>query len=218
MSQNVVVVTGVNTSPLGALPFQTSEGRTDTERKIFSGKEYGNYLAEVWDFMKTQVLSPSLEALHPLTEAIRGRGWSVITDTVDGLLAEANIWPLVETSGSLFRGKCLRCQTVLDLTKEDYKELAPGETFACTKCGKHRVRPDVVLLGEKMRNRRLVDDFISEADIVVFVGVDESDADVRRWASLARKSVIVSETEGPLSAHRIIMTPEEWAAKDCPLM
>jgi hypothetical protein len=214
MSLNTVVVTGVKTSPLGELPFQTPQDTT--LERMFSGKDYGNFLPELWAFMRGKALHPQLAVTSPLATALKEKAWAVVTDTVDGRLKSAKVWPLVETSGSIFRGRCLRCHQVMDVTREDYQSLPLGGVPSCLHCGKNRVRPDVVLVGEKMHHRRLVDDFMVEADLVVFVSVNEEAPDIQHWASLAKRSLIVNKGDGVLSGRRLDLTTNEWLAAGCP--
>lgn len=184
---------------------------------ILSGKEYGNYLPKVWSFMKSLALDPALEKPTGLSLALREHPWAIVTHAIDGLHRKAGSHPVVETGGSLFSAHCLRCQTATPLTPEDYRGLGQGEVFACGNCGKPRVRPDVVLLGERVRHRRLVEDFMRESTTVVFVGVDTTTDEIARWRSLTTRSLLVAEKPLEGFDKHLEMSPEAWAEAGCPL-
>lgn len=219
MSEAVVVVTGASTSPIGVLPFQDRDLQNVDEQyaRIFSRREYGNYITELWSAMRSYALSPSILRPTSISEALKETPWTVITNTVDGLHEMAGCYPVLECSGSLFRGVCLRCQTVRELSREDYARLEGG-VFACLKCGKPRLRPDVVLSGEKLRHGRLSDDFVRDSTTTVFVGVDVEDPSVERWKNLSARTVLVSPDPSGQFTNYIEMSPEEWAESGCPLI
>lgn len=219
MSEAVVVVTGASTSPLGSLPFQSeSLQNVDTHSAhVFSKREYGNYLPDLWQAMRSYAIAPEILRPTNFSHALKETSWTVITDTVDGLHELAGCYPVLECSGSLFRAVCLRCQTVRELSREDYAGLEPGDVFECLKCGKARLRPDVVLNGEKLRHGRLSDDFVRDATTTVFVGVDANDPNVHRWQSLSSRTVLVSPRLSGHFTHWLEMSPEEWADNGCPL-
>lgn len=219
MSESVVVVTGALTSPLGVLPFHkysTQIAEQNHLSHILSGKEYGNSLPEVWAYMKSLALRPELREPTGLSLALKEHPWAVITHTIDGLHKRAGNHPVVETGGSLFSAHCLRCQTAEELTFEDYESLGEGDVFTCPKCSKPRVRPDVVLLGERVRHRRLVEDFMRESTTALFVGVDTATEEIQKWCSLASRTILVAENHIPGFHDFLQLSPEEWADQGCP--
>lgn len=220
MSESVVVVTGALTSPLGVLPFHRYSTQITEQSDlshILSGKEYGNFLPQVWAYMKSLALRPELREPTGLSLALKEHPWAVITHTIDGLHRRAGNHPVVETGGTLFSAHCLRCQTAEVLTFEDYENLAAGDVFICPKCEKPRVRPDVVLLGERVRHRRLVEDFMKESTTVLFVGVDTATDEIAKWRSLASRSVLVAEKQLSGFDDFLELSPEEWGRQGCPL-
>lgn len=224
MNENVVVVAGEGASPIGdnllhhggSVVFPTGE-----LEHMLSVKNYGNFLPEVWEYMKSIATSPLVLLPSPLATALRERDWAVISTTIDGCYKNSGVQTVVETRGSIFEAKCLRCNAVGPLTLLDYKSLEDEGVngFSCTNCGKPRVRPNVTLLGEKIFHKRLAEDFIKDSVMVVFLGVDPTCEAVRRWRSLASYTVFVSEDEEPTGAFDKVlnMTPEDWALQDCPL-
>ena len=219
MSESVVVVTGALTSPLGVLPFHSYETQIAEQSQyshILSGKEYGNYLPEVWAYMKDLALKSDLRKPTPLQLALKETSWAVITHNIDGGHKRAGNHPVVETGGSLFSAHCLRCQTAAELSFEDYESLSLGDVFVCGKCEKPRVRPDVVLLGERLKHRRLVEDFMRESTHVIFVGVDTATEEIQKWMSLAANTTLVGEHGLPGFGKFIEATPDEWARAGCP--
>ena len=141
----------------------------------FSKRQYGNYLAELWSEIRRIAVSMSPD--DALTDVLKLRndtdGWMVVTDNVDGALRRAGVSPLVEMSGNVFRGRCMRCGTVMNISTDDYRNLGSGEVFTCISCGKPRVRPDIVLEGEKSKlGTRKVRDFLTDASTIVLVNVE----------------------------------------------
>lgn len=222
MNENVVIVAGEDASPIGDNVLHhgndVSLPNADLEQ-ILSVKDYGNFLPKVWDYMKGIATSPLVLLPSPIATALRDRNWAVVSTTIDGSYKNAGVPTVIETRGSIFEAKCLRCGTVGPLSLLDYKSLDdPGvDGFSCTKCGKPRVRPNVTLLGEKIFHRRVAEDFMRDSTTVVFLGVDPNSESVRRWKSLASYTIYVGERDVHGFDKVMTMAPEDWALQDCPI-
>lgn len=176
MSQKAAVIVGLSTSNMWLKHHED----------MFSSQNYGNYLPELWMQVRDVVLTEygNGVSFDPLTEALKRKndeeGWVIMTHDMDGLAEKAGIDPLVEMRGNVFKGRCLRCQTVMDIGIDDFEKLADGEVFSCVKCGKPRVRPDIVLPGERMKHRRLVRDWMKDLGVVICVDRDSIHPDCQK--------------------------------------
>ena len=93
---------------------------------------------------------------------------TVITQNIDGLHSAAGSSDVNELHGSVHRNYCTGCKRTFGL--EDFTELK-GEVPLCDVCGS-MVRPDIVLYGENLDERKLskARKDIEEADYLFAVG------------------------------------------------
>ena len=203
-------------SPLGVLPFQQDSKFLSIQDKMFSGEEYGNFLPNLWEFFRDRMVN-YWNVEDTFMNSFANTTWSVISRTVDGIFNYQGISPLVEVNGSVLRGKCLRCNTVIDLCYADFEEM--DDVPICPSCGKQRVRPDVVLAGEKLHQKRLAEDFVKDSEHVVFLGADYRDHNTQDWIRFAKNPLLV-DTEIPEEyrkyPHIVVNTWEDWIEEGMP--
>lgn len=209
------VVIGSKFSPLGVLPFQRDLVKLDKPDKMFSGKDYGNFLPQLWGYLQDLVLN-YMDHDDLLTNSFHETTWSIIARGVDGLLVYNGVSPVVEVNGSLYRAKCIRCDHVQELCYADYEEMDDVPT--CENCGKKRMRPDIVLAGEKLHCKRLATDFVRDSKHVVFLGVDYNDHNIEEWIEFAENPLIVDTVIPEKYQHlpHLVMDAEQWVDEGLP--
>ncbi len=133
--------------------------------------------------------------------AQRGAVFTLITQNVDGLHAQAGSQNLIELHGNLQRTKCFDCGRPAETWAED-GSVPPR----CPACG-GRLRPDVVWFNEALPPEALTAAFEAAQACDVFLSVGTSGL-VEPAASLPfealRRGAVVAEVnphETPLSAH-----------------
>lgn len=154
-ARNVLVLTGAGVSAESGVPTFRGGGQTTVWKGmpfdvISSGAMLEKDLPVVWDWFNyrrgvLRTLKPN--AAH---EAIarwqdQFEQFTLITQNVDGLHVAAGSRNVIELHGSVWRARCLRCDTRADLREHDHIEGVPS----CVECGSP-MRPDVVLFGEML--------------------------------------------------------------------
>lgn len=184
------------------------------DEMYLSKKEYGNHLPELWAYCKNIHENNDVESVSEFAKHALEHNYTVVSYTADGELARAGV-PVVEAEGSIYRGKCLRCQHEMEITPADYENLGEGEVFSCAKCGKDRVRPEIRLAGERELNRREITNLIRSAPRTIFVDVDIDDLFISKMERESTLSQIVSPTKVS-GVNTILMTVDEWIEAGCP--
>lgn len=221
MSESIVVIAGPAVAAAVGLPVLSGTDPTLINdpyySKVLSPKEYGNYLPDFWKYIKNLAVQAASVEPSLIHRKIAERGWPVITQNIGGVHLRAGSYPVVEVYGQLFKASCLRCQTEVDFTIEDYEALGEGEVPACGKCGKKRMRPSVVLPGEHLKHRRLAEDFVSDATLAIFLGVEPGTEEVERWMSKAATKILVSPERWGSFDRYCAMDARTWALNGCPM-
>lgn len=147
--------------------------------------------------------NPGHLALAELERHLRQRGaaFTLITQNVDGLHAQAGSRNLIELHGNLQRTKCFQCGRPAETWAED-GSVPPR----CSACG-GRLRPDVVWFNESLPREALTAALAAAQACNVFLSVGTSGL-VEPAASLPFEAlrrgatvVEVNPNETPLSAH-----------------
>lgn len=154
-SSSVMVLTGAGVSAESGVPTFRGGGKTAVWKGmpfdvISSGAMLERDLPAVWEWFNyrrgvLQTLEPN--AAH---EAIarwqdRFERFTLVTQNVDGLHHAAGSRNVIELHGSVWRARCLGCDSQLDLRESKFAEGVPS----CFECGSS-MRPDVVLFGEML--------------------------------------------------------------------
>lgn len=206
---DVVLVTGAGVSASAGLPlFRDENGLWSDEEflKMSFSNRYGNYLEQLiprWLELFDQASKANPTLFHL---AAAQAGWKVITQNVDGLHSRAGSAEVLEVHGTLSRWTDLKGRNPFLLSER-------------TITNKDRVRPDMVLFGEKIKHGKLAEDWIKKADTVVFVGTSGNVYPVADWVSLAKRSVLVDPKpwqENVFDLH-IPLKSDTWAIAGLPL-
>lgn len=221
MSESIVVVAGPLIAAAVGLP--TLSGNKDSilndahYSKVLSPKEYGNFLPDFWEYAKDIAVNALEKKPSIIHKNIAEKRWPVITQNIGGIHLRAGSYPVVEVNGQLFKARCMRCQTEFDFPIENYEALEEGEVPTCVKCGKNRVRPDIVLPGENIKHRRLAEDFVKDSNTTLFIGVESDDPQVQKWVSKSATSILI-HPEGGSGFDKVIKADiYEWALQGCPI-
>jgi NAD-dependent deacetylase len=153
----ILFLTGAGISANAGIPTYRDKGSSwtdsDLEQKSHKSR-YGNHLDELWD-RHWGPLSYAMQRAEP-THA--HKAIAAFQKKHDAIIATQNIDDLHERAGSdnvahlhgVMTGKCMKCDSMVI---HDWDGNGAPE---CSKCGRRKTRPDVVLFGE-MLNRRLMD-------------------------------------------------------------
>lgn len=219
MPEKIVVLTGSGVASsvgLGGLSGVMDSVASDPHySKVLSASEYGNYLEDFWQFAKERALEAMKTKPGLVHSSIAEKGWPVITQNIGGVHWRAGS-ETIEIYGTLFAARCLRCQHETPLSAKDYKKMPEGFIPSCEKCGKNRTRPDICLPGEGMRHRKQAEHLLSDANTIIYVGVDPHSGPSTEWYHKVPASTLVSETTWGNFNTYYTMTPVEWAKLDCP--
>lgn len=207
----VALVTGAGVSVAAGLPTFRSEGgiwSDDNFLRMSKAQHYGNYLPQLvprwWKLTQAaQEVTPTL--FH---KRVAEEGWPVVTQNVDNLHQRAGSTEVVEVHGTFSTWRCLRCK----------KSFLPA--LQCPSCGKGRVRPDMVLFGERLKQGKQALALLKRADVVAFVGTSGNVFPVAGWPFEVKRAILVDpqpwENMGGFT-HHFRMTSDEWAREDFPL-
>jgi NAD-dependent deacetylase len=154
-ARGVFVLTGAGVSAESGVPTFRGGGGTDVWKGmpfevISSASMVRSNLPEVWEWFdyRRGVLghcrpNPAHATLAEWQE--RFESFTLATQNVDGLHAEAGSRRVLELHGNVWRARCLACGNREDLRRKPSDVRPP----VCDLCG-NLMRPDVVLFGEML--------------------------------------------------------------------
>ncbi len=151
-ADRVAVLTGAGVSAESGIPtFRGAGGLWEGFRpeELATPAAYARDPEKVWRWYAwryRQVSRAEPNQAHLLLaelERMKGDGFTLVTQNVDGLHRRAGNRRLIELHGSITRARCERCGHRQPLPPPDEFEPPP----LCEKCG-GRMRPDVVWFGE----------------------------------------------------------------------
>src|SRR5688572_2402120 len=154
-ARNVLVLTGAGVSAESGVPTFRGGGQTAVWKGmpfdvISSGAMLEKDLPAVWEWFNYR--RGVLRTLKPNAAHETIAGWpdrfeqfTLVTQNVDGLHGLAGSRDVIELHGSVWRARCLDCQTRINLRESVHQDGVP----ACFDCGSS-MRPDVVLFGEML--------------------------------------------------------------------
>lgn len=156
-SRNVFVLTGAGISAESGVPTFRSGGGAMVWRgmpfeQLSSAETVEKDLPLVWEWFdyRRGVLrecSPNAghRAIAGASKSGRFEEFTLVTQNIDGLHAEAGSDELIELHGNIHRARCLSCGHLKDLIEIGEDERPP----VCPECF-DSMRPDVVLFGENL--------------------------------------------------------------------
>jgi NAD-dependent deacetylase len=154
-ARGVFVLTGAGVSAESGVPtFRGGGGAAVWKGMPFdvisSAEMVRSNLPEVWewfDYRRGVVEKCRPNPAHAALASWQGRfeSFTLATQNIDGLHAEAGSRGVLELHGSIWRARCLSCAGREDLRRKPSDVRPP----VCEECG-GRMRPDVVLFGEML--------------------------------------------------------------------
>ena len=152
-ARSLVVLTGAGVScESGVPPFRGEDGLWEKHRAedlaTWEAFETDPELVWRWYEYRRRLIAevepnPAHRAIAELESAF-GR-FALVTQNVDDLHGKAGSTNPVELHGNIWRGRCIKEHTVVDLSETPLPEIPPH----CTACGS-LLRPDVVWFGEPL--------------------------------------------------------------------
>lgn len=114
---------------------------------------------------KAQMLSPTKQ--HFILKQL---GITIITENIDGLHKKAGSYPVIELHGSLRQLICTTCnfKIDIDIIDKDQEDI----TTNCPFCHIGSIRPDIVFIGEPLRDFHKALEEICKADLLIVLGHD----------------------------------------------
>jgi NAD-dependent deacetylase len=129
---------GGNTAVWKGMPFDVISSATMVQRDLPAVWEWFDYRRNL------------LKALEPNAAHVEISSWqlqisqlTVVTQNIDGLHQKAGSKNVVELHGSIWRSRCVDCNSRYEIPRDELKQQI------CNDCG-DQVRPDVVLFGEML--------------------------------------------------------------------
>jgi len=152
-ARNVLVLTGAGVSAESGVPTFRGGGTSAVWKGmpfdvISSADMVQRNLPAVWEWFDyrrgvLEGLKPN-PAHHEIARwANRFPDFTLVTQNVDGLHQRAGSRDVIELHGSIWRARCVKCDSRHQIERGSVRE------DACLECG-DRLRPDVVLFGEML--------------------------------------------------------------------
>ncbi len=176
-SDNVVFFGGAGVSTASGIPdFRSEDGLYRQHFKYSPETMLGHdffvsHTAEFYDFYRERMIAldarPNQAHLKLAQLEQEGKLKAVITQNIDGLHQAAGSKRVLELHGSVHRNICRRCGTSYDARWVTQTTGVPR----CPECG-GLIKPDVVLYGESLDEKTLVDSVaaIEAADVLIIGG------------------------------------------------
>ena len=154
-AKNVLVLTGAGVSAESGVPTFRGGGNTAVWKGmpfevISSAGMLARDLPAVWEWFNYR--RGLLEQLKPNPAHVaiaqwqdRFRNFALVTQNIDGLHQAAGARDVIELHGSIWRARCVDCDSRHDVRELRFEDEMPS----CFHCGGH-LRPDVVLFGEML--------------------------------------------------------------------
>ncbi len=176
-SDNVVFFGGAGVSTASGIPdFRSEDGLYRQHFKYSPETMLGHdffvsHTAEFYDFYRERMIAldarPNQAHLKLAQLEQEGKLKAVITQNIDGLHQAAGSKRVLELHGSVHRNICRRCGATYDARWVTQTTGVPR----CPECG-GLIKPDVVLYGESLDEKTLVDSVaaIEAADVLIIGG------------------------------------------------
>jgi NAD-dependent deacetylase len=129
---------GGNTAVWKGMPFEVISSATMAQRNLPAVWEWFDYRR---DLLKS--LAPNPAHLELARWQDRFPDFTLVTQNIDGLHQKAGSRKVIELHGSIWRARCIACETRHEIPSTG------ARPDACFECGDH-LRPDVVLFGEML--------------------------------------------------------------------
>lgn len=199
--KRVVVLTGAGISAESGIPtFRGAGGLWKNYRpeELATPEAFARDPRLVWEWyawrrelVREAAPNDAHLALAWFEQAIDGRcGFSLVTQNVDGLHPRSGSRQLIELHGNIFRARCVRDGTRLELP-DSLPEIPPR-----CKCGS-MLRPDIVWFGEPVE---LIGDAMSEAsqaDVMLVIGTSGAVYPAAGLVSLVRGGLTIEINPDP---------------------
>jgi NAD-dependent deacetylase len=131
---------GGNTAVWKGMPFEVISSAGMVERDLPAVWEWFNYRRGLLEALKP---NPAHEAIAHWQD--RFDQFTLVTQNIDGLHQAAGSREVIELHGSIWRARCVHCESRHSLRELRFDHEVP----ACFECGSP-MRPDVVLFGEML--------------------------------------------------------------------
>ncbi len=134
-----------------------------------------SYPEKAWHFYRCLgdlLLDRSPGAAHRALAELENGGLidGIVTQNIDGLHTAAGSRQVLEIHGSFQQLQCCYCH---ELEAADRSALSSGTVPRCSRCGE-RLKPNVVLFGEPVRELAMVEALISQCDVLLLIGTSGS--------------------------------------------
>jgi len=129
---------GGNSAVWKGMPFDVISSAAMVQRNLPAVWEWFDYRR---DLLKS--LEPNPAHLELARWQDRFKDFTLVTQNIDGLHQKAGSRKVIELHGSIWRARCIACETRHEIP------LTGARPDACFECGDH-LRPDVVLFGEML--------------------------------------------------------------------
>lgn len=114
---------------------------------------------------------------------------AIITQNVDNLFEKAGLDhnDVIHLHGYLTNVECEECRLVYDIGYSKCSEAFNGK---CPDCYSKKVRPFIVMFGEKAPNYRVLNDKIKDCELLIVIGTSGNVIDVSLIAKLIPNSIL----------------------------
>jgi len=229
----ITVITGAGVSASAGIPTyraQNSLWHDEKFHKYSHAKEYGNhldYLKPKWLDLLTTMKNAEPTDFHRL---VAEKEWNVVTQNVDGLHQKAGSQKVVEIHGSLLKWRRLKATSdntfSADLlqningdivapfeSKNDNKKAHDNSGVESSLTYSGRIRPDIVLFGERLKNLDKALELVKWSDVVIYAGTSGNVYPVADWYVYSQGRTILVDPVGWGNFDKYYpSTSDEWAS------
>ena len=215
----ITVITGAGISATAGIPTYRAQNSlwkdADFEQRSHV-KNYGNHL----DYLKPRwvELAETMRQASPTLfhEFVAEQGWNVITQNIDGLHKKAGSENVIEIHGSMSKWRKLK-SAPQDTFSVDQVKQENGRIFAelLDKNNEmkqvERIRPDVVLFGERLRQAEEALNWVKWSDQVIYAGTSGSVFPVSDWYVYAQgETILIDPKPWGKFDKSFAMTTDDW--------
>lgn len=209
-SKSNVVLSGAGMSAESGIPtFRGNKGlwKEFNAQELATPQALRKNFSLVWQWYnerKKQIAEKSPNAGHlALSRLQEIIPLAIITQNIDNLHSRAGSSNVLEIHGNIFKARCMACGHVMDFSQTD------NSTFLCPACTRGKLRPHVVLFGERLDERQLQKTFalLQSAQVFLVIGTSSMVYPAASFAEIAAEAgaLIVEINPQPTAQADIVL-------------
>lgn len=198
-------------SSAGIKTYRDRDGLWSDENfeKMSHANKYGNYLDVL--IPKWYSLGKSFESIEPTLfhKVVAAKGWKIITQNIDGLHQKAGSKDVIEIHGNITEWIDMKNRRTFNINEIIYdghegKYLSPFNNYG-------KIRPNIVLFGEKLHQYKVAQQWVRSADTIVFAGTSGNVYPVADFYLSPPRSILIDPNKWGSFSEYYEMAADDWA-------